>query len=58
MRNKDILPNTHMSRDNFNLRVTTSAGPVDFDFTANYVRENVKIVPHSAIHKAMWARTS
>ena len=32
MRNKDILPNTHMSRDNFNLRVNTSAGPVDFDF--------------------------
>lgn len=45
MRNKDILPNTHMSRDNFNLRVTTSAGPVDFDFTANYVRENVKNRP-------------
>lgn len=45
MRNKDILPNTHMSRDNFNLRVTTSAGPVDFDFTANYTRENVKNRP-------------
>ena len=41
MRNKDILPNTHMFRDNFNLRVTTSAGPVDFDFTANYTHENV-----------------
>ncbi len=26
MRNKDILPNTNMSRDNFNLRVNTSAG--------------------------------
>ena len=35
MRNKDILPNANMSRDNFNLRVNTSAGPVDFDFTAN-----------------------
>ena len=45
MRNKDILPNTHMSRDNFNLRVTTSAGPVDFDFTANYTREDVKNRP-------------
>ena len=45
MRNKDILPSSHMSRDNFNLRVTTSAGPVDFDFTANYVRENVKNRP-------------
>ena len=45
MRNKDILPNTHMSRDNFNLRVTTSAGPIDFDFTANYTREDVKNRP-------------
>ena len=45
MRNTDILPNTHMSRDNFNLRVNTSAGPVDFDFTANYTREDVKNRP-------------
>lgn len=45
MRNRDILPNTRMSRDNFNLRVTTSAGPVDFDFTANYTREDVKNRP-------------
>ena len=41
MRNRDILPNTSMSRDNFNLRVNTSMGPVDFDFTANYTREDV-----------------
>ncbi|MGX8694847.1 MAG: SusC/RagA family TonB-linked outer membrane protein [Prevotella sp.] len=45
MRNKDILPNTHMGRDNFNLRVNTSAGPIDFDFTANYTREDVKNRP-------------
>ena len=45
MRNKDILPNTHMSRDNFNLRVNTSLGKVDLDFTANYTRENVKNRP-------------
>ncbi len=45
MRNKDILPNTHMNRDNFNLRVNTSMGPVDLDFTANYTRENVKNRP-------------
>ena len=45
MRNKDVLPNTNMSRDNFNLRVNTSAGPVDFDFTANYTREDVKNRP-------------
>ena len=41
MRNKDILPKTHMSRDNFNLRVNSSAGPVDLDFTGNYTHENV-----------------
>ena len=45
MRNKDILPNSHMSRDIFNLRVTTAAGPVDFDFTANYTHEDVKNRP-------------
>jgi len=45
MRNKDILPKTHMSRDNFNLRVNTSAGPFDLDFTANYTHENVKNRP-------------
>lgn len=45
MRNKDILPNTNMSRDNFNLRVNTSAGLIDFDFSANYTRENVKNRP-------------
>ena len=45
MRNKDILQNTNMSRDNFNLRVNTSAGPIDFDFSANYTRENVKNRP-------------
>lgn len=45
MRNRDILPNTNMSRDNFNLRVNTSMGNVDFDFTANYTREDVKNRP-------------
>lgn len=45
MRNKDILPNTHMSRDNFNLRVNTSLSKVDFDFTANYTSEDVKNRP-------------
>ena len=41
MRNKDILPNSNMNRDNFNLRVNTSLGKVDLDFTANYTREGV-----------------
>lgn len=45
MRNKDILPKTHMFRDNFNLRVNTSMGPVDLDFTASYTHENVKNRP-------------
>lgn len=45
MRNKDILPNTNMSRDNFNLRVNTAMGPVDLDFTANYTREDVNNRP-------------
>ncbi len=45
MRNKDILPKTHMNRDNFTLRANTSAGPVDFDFSANYTREKVNNRP-------------
>ena len=45
MRNQDILPNSRMSRDNFNLRVNTSAGKFDFDFIANYTTESVKNRP-------------
>lgn len=45
MRNRDILPNSNMSRDNFNLRVNSSLGKVDVDFTANYTREDVKNRP-------------
>ena len=45
MRNRDILPETNMSRDNFNLRVNTSLGKIDFDFTDKYTRENVKNRP-------------
>ena len=45
LRNRDILPNSNMSRDNFNLRVTTPVGKVDLDFTANYTREDVKNRP-------------
>lgn len=41
MRNKDIVPNTHMSRDLYNLRANTSLGKVDFDFSANYTHESV-----------------
>jgi len=45
LRNRDILPNSNMSRDNFNLRVNSSLGKVDLDFTANYTREDVKNRP-------------
>ncbi|WP_163713665.1 SusC/RagA family TonB-linked outer membrane protein [Mangrovibacterium lignilyticum] len=45
MRNKDIVPETHMSRDIFNLRANTSLDKVDFDFNANYTREAVKNRP-------------
>lgn len=45
MRNKDIVPNTNMSRDIFNLRANTSMGKVDLDFSVNYTREAVKNRP-------------
>ncbi len=45
MRNKDIIPKTHMSRDIFNLRANTTLSKVDFDFSANYTREDVKNRP-------------
>ena len=45
MRNKDILPNSNMSRNTLNLRANTSLGPVDLDFNVNYVHENVKNRP-------------
>lgn len=45
MRNRDILPNSYMSRNTLNLRANTSLGPVDLDFTANYTHEDVKNRP-------------
>jgi len=45
MRNKDILPNSKMSRNTLNLRANTSLGPVDLDFNVNYVHEDVKNRP-------------
>ena len=45
MRNRDILPNSNMSRNTLNLRANTSIGPVDFDFMVNYVKEAVKNRP-------------
>ncbi len=45
MRNKDILPNSKMSRNTLNLRANTSLGPVDLDFNVNFVHEDVKNRP-------------
>ncbi len=45
MRNKDIVPKTHMSRDIFNLRANTTAGKFELDFSGNYTREDVKNRP-------------
>ncbi len=45
MRNKDIVPKTHMSRNIFNMRLNTSVSKVDFDLSANYTREDVKNRP-------------
>ena len=45
LRNKDILPNSNMSRNVLTLRANTSIGPVDFDFNVNYTHEDVKNRP-------------
>ena len=45
MRNRDILPNSNMSRNTLSLRANTSLGPVDLDFNVNYVHEDVKNRP-------------
>ena len=45
MRNRDILPNSNMSRNTLTLRANTSLGPVDLDFNVNYTREDVKNRP-------------
>ena len=45
MRNRDIIPNTNMSRDIFNLRSNSTLGKVDLDFSANYTHEHVKNRP-------------
>ncbi len=45
MRNKDILPNSNMSRNVLSLRANTSLGPVDLDFNVNYTHEDVRNRP-------------
>lgn len=45
MRNKDIVPETNMSRDIFNLRATSTVDKFDLDFSVNYTHEYVKNRP-------------
>ena len=45
LRNKDIVPETNMSRDIFNLRANATLGRVDLDFSGNYTHEYVKNRP-------------
>lgn len=57
MRNKDILPNTKMSRNTLNLRAnTTVAKKVDLDFKLTYTREDVNNRPALSDHRANPAR--
>ena len=53
MRNKDILPNTKMSRNTLNLRANTTINKkVDLDFKVTYTREDVKNRPALSDHRA------
>lgn len=57
MRNRDILPNTKMSRNTLNLRANTTINKkVDLDFKVTYTREDVKNRPALADHRANPAR--
>lgn len=50
--NRDIVPNTDMSRNTFNLRTNTSISKVDLDFGVIYTREDVKNRPALGDSKA------
>lgn len=56
MRNKDILPNTKMSRNTLNLRANTTIDKVELDFKVTYTREDVKNRPALSGHRANPAR--
>ena len=45
LRNKDIVPETKLGRNIFNLRANTTIKKVDLDFSANYTHENVQNRP-------------
>lgn len=52
MHNRDIVPNTYMDRNTFNLRSNTSIAKVDLDFGVTYTREDVKNRPALGDSKA------
>lgn len=52
MQNKDIVPNTDMSRNTINLHANTTMGKVDFDFSVNYMMEDVHNRPAMGDDKA------
>lgn len=57
MRDKDLIPKTHMARNIINLRANTNiAGTLDLDFKMTYTRENVKNRPAVADHRANIAK--
>ena len=57
MRDKDLIPKTHMSRNTLNLRAnTTITKAIDMDFKITYTREDVKNRPAVADHRANIAK--
>jgi TonB-linked SusC/RagA family outer membrane protein len=52
MTNRDIVPETNMSRNTFNLRANTTLAKVDLDFSVNYMREDVHNRPAMGDDKA------
>ena len=57
MRDKDLIPKTHMSRNTLNLRANTNITKyVDLDFKVTYTHENVHNRPAVADHRANIAK--
>ena len=57
MRDKDLIPKTHMARNTLNLRANTTITKfLDFDFKVTYTHEGVKNRPAVADHRANIAK--
>lgn len=57
MRDKDLIPKTHMARNTLNLRTnTTITKSLDLDFKVTYTHEGVKNRPAVADHRANIAK--